>query len=132
MSGPAPGAGRRPPRRERHVHRRVQARREVSKKRPSLDGVAGEIVVVGDVKVRERAMQVKTRLLTAGGLAEYAHDRNLEEEVVGWRGMLSRRGRRSRAGVPTSALAPRAHLVHGASPRKGEWVTSSPGMGLDM
>ena len=71
-----------------HVHRRVQARREVSKKRPSLDGVAGEIVVVWDVKVRERAMQVKTRLLTAGGLAEYAHDRNLEEEVVGWRGVV--------------------------------------------
>ena len=114
-----------------HVHRRVQARREVSKKRPSLDGVAGEIVVVGDVKVRERAMQVKTCLLTAGGLAEYAHDRNLEEEVVGWRGMSSRRGRRSRAGgVPTSALAPRAHLVHGGVTEEGRVGDVEPGHGF--
>ena len=56
---------------------RIERLGEASQKKSRSVRVAREVVVVRHVQVREQAVDVQTRFLTAGGLAENAEHRNL-------------------------------------------------------
>jgi hypothetical protein len=59
------------------IERAIERLGEASQKKSRSVRVAREVVVVRHVQVREQAVDVQTRFLTAGGLAENAKHRNL-------------------------------------------------------
>ena len=59
------------------IERAIERLGEASQKQRRAVRVAREVIVVRHVQVREQPMDVQTRLLTAGGLAENAKHGNL-------------------------------------------------------
>ena len=113
--------------------RLVQIPREIPNPRARLRGFAREVVVVGDVKVRERAVEMEAPFLPAGCLAEDAHDRYLRALARRVRVVRGRGSEKNSIawGVPTfpRSLA-LAHLVHGGAAEESGHGRVQPGRRL--